>query len=159
MVNIGVFFGGTSVEHEVSVITAQQTIAQLNKMKDYRIVPIYISKDNQWYTGDYLLEIEHFKDLKKIIQNSLCISMVKKSDAVCLIRNPVRNMHKNEIARIDLAFPIIHGTGGEDGNLQGYLEHMDIPYIGCNVLSSALTMDKISSKLFLQNTGVRVVEG
>jgi len=159
MINIGVFFGGTSVEHEVSIITAQQAIAQLQDMADYKVVPIYISKNNVWYTGDYLLEVEHFKDLKKIIEQSTRIQAIKGERNVFLIADPVKRFQQPVIDHIDIAFPIIHGTGGEDGSLQGYLEHLDIPYVGCNVLSAALTMDKIASKYFLQSSGVRVVEG
>lgn len=159
MIHIGVFFGGTSVEHEVSIITAQQAIAQLKKMTDYKVVPIYISKDNRWYTGDYLLEVEHFKDLPKVISETTRISIVKGNRNAYLIADPVKRFKEPLIDMIDIAFPIIHGTGGEDGSLQGFLEHLDIPYVGCNVLAASLTMDKIASKLFLQSSGIRVVEG
>lgn len=159
MINIGVFFGGTSVEHEVSIITALQAIAQLQKMKDYQVVPIYISKQNKWYTGSYLLEIEHFKNLDRVLKEATCIQLVKGVRNAHLIACPL-SMFKNPLVdTIDVGFPIIHGTGGEDGSLQGLLEHLDIPYVGCNVLAASLTMDKIASKLFLQSSGIRVVEG
>ncbi|MBF4694578.1 D-alanine--D-alanine ligase family protein [Fusibacter ferrireducens] len=159
MINIGVFFGGTSVEHEVAVITAQQAISQLLEMDQYKVIPIYISKDNNWYTGDYLLEIEHFRDLKKVISESHRCHVVKADKCAHLIHAEMKLFKNPYICDIDIAFPIIHGTGGEDGNLQGFLEHMDIPYVGCNVLAASLTMDKIASKLFLQSSGIRVVEG
>lgn len=159
MINVGVFFGGTSVEHEVSIITAQQAIAQLRKMTGYKVVPIYISKDNRWYTGDYLLEVEHFKDLGKVLAETKRISIVKGNRNAFLIADPVKRFNEPLVDTIDIAFPIIHGTGGEDGSLQGFLEHLDIPYVGCNVLAASLTMDKIASKLFLQSSGIRVVEG
>ena len=159
MINIGVIFGGTSVEHEVSIITAQRAIAQLMGMNKYNVVPIYISKQNRWYTGSYLLEVEHFKDLKKVIEHSKRIQLVKGERNAVLISDPVKKFHDAFVDYIDVAFPIIHGTGGEDGSLQGLLEHLDIPYVGCNVLAASLTMDKIASKLFLQSSGIRVVEG
>ncbi|OJV62354.1 MAG: hypothetical protein BGO41_06035 [Clostridiales bacterium 38-18] len=159
MINIGVIFGGTSVEHEVSIISAQQAIAQLQDMSLYKIVPIYISKQNRWYTGDYLLEVEHFKDLKKVLDNSTRVQLVKGERNAYLIEDPVKKFKNPIIDHIDVAFPIIHGTGGEDGSLQGLLEHLDIPYVGCNVLAASLTMDKVASKLFLQSTGIRVVDG
>lgn len=159
MINIGVIFGGTSVEHEVSIITAQQAIAQLLGMNKYNVVPIYISKQNRWYTGSYLLEVEHFKDLKKVIEQSKRVQLVKGERNAVLISDPVKKFHEAFVDYIDIAFPIIHGTGGEDGSLQGLLEHLDIPYVGCNVLAASLTMDKIASKLFLQSSGIRVVEG
>jgi len=159
MINIGVIFGGTSVEHEVSIITAQQAIAQLLDMPAYKVVPIYISKQNRWYTGDYLLEVEHFKDLNKVMANGTRVQAVKGERNAYLIADPVKRLKNPIVDYIDIAFPAIHGTGGEDGSLQGLLEHLDIPYLGCNVLSAAMTMDKIASKLFLQSSGIRVVEG
>lgn len=159
MINIGVFFGGTSVEHEVSIITALQAIAQLQKMKDYKVVPIYISKQNKWYTGSYLLEIEHFKNLDRVLKEATCIQLVKGNRNAHLICSPLSKFKNPLVDIIDVGFPIIHGTGGEDGSLQGLLEHLDIPYVGCNVLSASLTMDKIASKLFLQSSGMRLVEG
>lgn len=157
MINIGVFFGGTSVEHEVSVITAQQAIAQLKKMTKYKVVPIYISKQNQWYTGDHLTDIERFKDLKKVIAESTPVQLIKGEKSALLV-----SVEKNKLktlANIDMVFPIIHGTGGEDGTLQGLIEHLTIPYVGCGVLSASMTMDKIASKLFLKSSGINVVEG
>ena len=159
MINIGVFFGGTSVEHEVSVITAQQAIAQLRKIPGYQVVPIYISKKNRWYTGEYLLEIEHFKDLNKVMESSTRVHLVKGERNAFLLHDPIKKSGNPVVDHIDVAFPIIHGTGGEDGSLQGLLEHLDIPYVGCNVLAASMMMDKIASKLFLQSSGIRVVEG
>lgn len=159
MINIGVFFGGPSVEHEVSIITAQQAIRQLQKIEGYNIVPIYISKSNKWYTGDYLLEVEHFKDLNLVLKNSQKVQMVKGDKSALLIKDPIKRFSDAFVTTVDIGFPIIHGTGGEDGTLQGFLEHMDIPYVGCNVLAASLTMDKIASKLFLQSSGIPVVEG
>lgn len=159
MINLGIFFGGPSVEHEVSVITAQQAIAQLKKLDGYHIVPIYIAKDSHWYTGDYLLNVEHFRDLKAVVANATRVNMVKSEKCALLINDPIKPFGQNIISEIDIAFPMIHGTGGEDGTLQGLLEHMAIPYVGCNVLAASMTMDKVASKLFLQTSGIRVVEG
>ncbi len=159
MINIGVFFGGTSVEHEVSIITAQQAIAQLGKMSKYKVIPIYISKDNRWYTGEHLKEVERFKDLKKVISDATEVQMIKGDRHALLIKSPIKAQKNWLVNTLDLAFPILHGTGGEDGTLQGFLEHMDIPYIGCGVLAASMTMDKIASKLFLKSSGISVVPG
>lgn len=157
MIHIGVFFGGTSVEHEVSVITAQQAIAQLKKMPKYKVVPIYISKDNKWYTGEHLTDIERFKDLKKVIEMATPVQMIKGEKNAQLI-----HFKKDKIKimdHVDMVFPIIHGTGGEDGTLQGLIEHLELPYVGCGVLSAAMTMDKIASKYFLQSSGISLIDG
>lgn len=159
MIHIGVFFGGPSVEHEVSIITAQQAIAQLTKMPKYQVVPIYISKDNKWYTGAHLTDIERFKDLADVVKNATQIQIIKGDRSAMLIASPNKKSRGFKPLPMDIAFPIIHGTGGEDGTLQGFLEHLDIPYIGCGVLAASLTMDKIASKLFLQSSDIRVVEG
>lgn len=157
MINIGVFFGGTSVEHEVSVITAQQAIAQLKKMTKYKVIPIYISKQNKWFTGEHLMDIERFKDLKKVIEMATPVQLIKGEKSAQLV-----HFSKNKlelISNVDMAFPIIHGTGGEDGTLQGLLEHLEIPYVGCGVLAASMTMDKIASKLFLKSSDIPVVAG
>jgi D-alanine-D-alanine ligase len=105
MIHIGVFFGGTSVEHEVSIITAQQAIAQLRSMTDYKVVPIYISKDNRWYTGDYLLEVEHFKDLKKVVEHSTRVSLVKGNRNAFMISDPVKRFSDPLVGRLTSLFP------------------------------------------------------
>lgn len=164
MIHIGVFFGGTSVEHEVSVITAHQAIAQLKDMEGYTVVPIYISKEGQWYTGEYLMVLEHFKDLTAVCRQSTPIELIRGDRSAVLItaksstKKGMRASYKVH-EHIDLAFPAIHGTGGEDGKLQGILEHLDIPYVGCDVRAAALTMDKIVTKEVLKASGIPTVAG
>jgi D-alanine-D-alanine ligase len=156
---VAVIFGGRSVEHDVSVVTGHQIIQAFDKQR-YEIVPIYISREGRWYTGDPLLELKNFQDE--------VISYKGVSDAILspsvqhhgIIINPVvGRLQKNEIKRIDVAFPAIHGSHGEDGTLQGLLEMADIPYVGCNVLASALANDKAMTKRILQQHGMPVIPG
>lgn len=156
--NIGVFFGSRSVEHEVSVITAQQAIKTLMATGKYNIVPIYISKAGDYYTGDYLLNLEHFKDLNQVMEKSQRVHIAKQDGRGCLIKSPVKALGKNVVNYFDVAFPIVHGSYGEDGTLQGLFEQLSIPFVGCSVLSAALTMDKIAAKMVLAASGVKVVE-
>lgn len=156
--NIGVFFGSRSVEHEVSVITAQQAIKTLMATGKYTIVPIYISKAGDYYTGDYLLDLEHFKDLNQVMEKSQKVHITKQDGRGCLIKSPVKSLGKNVVNYFDVAFPIVHGSFGEDGTLQGLFEQLSIPFVGCSVLSAALTMDKIAAKMVLAASGVNVVE-
>lgn len=156
--NIGVIFGSRSVEHEVSVITAQQAIKALSATGKYTIVPIYISKSGDYYTGDYLLDIEHFKDLNTVMEKSQKVHIGKQDGRGCLIKSPVKSLGKNIAAYFDVAFPIVHGSFGEDGTLQGMFEQLQIPYVGCSVMSAALTMDKIAAKMVLMASGVKVVD-
>ncbi|MBZ0293007.1 MAG: D-alanine--D-alanine ligase [Anaerolineae bacterium] len=155
---VGVIFGGRSVEHDVSIITANQIMRALDQA-GYEVVPIYISRDGRWYTGSPLLNVKNFeneiighKDLQPVI-------LSPASNHHGLILNPIAGrFSKSEIKRLDVAFPAIHGTNGEDGTLQGLLEMADIPYVGCKVLASALANDKITTKALLRQQGVPVVD-
>ncbi len=155
---VGVFFGGVSVEHEVSVISALQAIKAMDDSQ-YEAVPIYISKDRNWYTGDKLLEIEAYKDLKRLLENAQKVSVTKSDNgSVILQKDPVPKFGKRSVAEIDVAFPIVHGTFGEDGVLQGLFELYDLPYVGCDVMSSAAGMDKVMMKQILRDSNLPVLD-
>jgi D-alanine-D-alanine ligase len=156
--HIGVLFGSRSVEHEVSIITALQAINTLTASNTHKIVPVYISKQGDYYTGDYLLNIEHYKDLNLVMEKSQKVHLTRQDGRACLIKSPVKSLGKNVVAYFDVAFPIIHGSFGEDGTIQGLFEQLQIPYVGCSVLSAALTMDKITAKMVLMASGVPVVD-
>ncbi len=158
MINIGVLFGSRSVEHEVSIITALQAIYSLSDSTKYKIVPIYISKQGDYYTGDYLLDLEHFKDLGQVMEKSQKVHLTRQDGRGCLIKSPVKSLGKNVVDYFDIAFPIVHGSFGEDGTLQGLFEQLQVPFVGCSVLSAALTMDKIAAKMVLMASGVPVVD-
>ncbi len=159
MIRLAVIFGGPSVEHEVSVITAQQAIQVLKEFEDYHLVPVYIDKKGRWFTGEALFSLESFKDLKTLEKNLIRVNILKTDRGAALYRWPLPRVGDGQVAEIDVAFPIIHGTFGEDGALQGMLEYLDIPYTGSNVLGASMTMDKIASKFFLQDRGIPVIEG
>ncbi len=156
-INVGVFFGGRSVEHEVSIISALQAIDNIDKEK-YSIVPVYITKAGVWYTGDALLDVEAFKDIDKLLLNCKKLMIENDGSQKVMVKYPLSKFGKNIIGTIDVAFPIIHGTNGEDGSLQGYFESINIPYVGCDVLSSAVGMDKVFAKKLLKDAGVPVLE-
>ncbi len=157
---VGVIFGGRSVEHDVSIVTAQQIMRALEEA-GYAVVPIYISRDGKWYGGDALRDIERFKGDDLAHQDG--IEPVILSPDVRhhgLIRNPLAGrFQKSEVQRLDVVFPAIHGSHGEDGTLQGLFELADIPYVGFATLGSALTNDKILTKQILQQNGIAVVQG
>ncbi|MBC8062323.1 MAG: D-alanine--D-alanine ligase [Clostridiaceae bacterium] len=156
-IKVGVFFGGRSVEHEVSVISALQAIDSINKEK-YSIIPVYIAKTGIWYTGDELLDIENFKDIDKLLLNSKKLMIENDGNERIMVKYPLSKFAKNILGSLDVAFPVIHGTNGEDGTLQGYFESIDLPYVGCDVLSSAVGMDKVFAKKLLKDAGIPVVE-
>ncbi len=159
MINLGVFFGSQSVEHEVSVITAVQAMNHLKNLKDYRIVPVFIDKGGDWYTGEALKLIENFKDMPALLEKCTKVNMVRQGRDVVLVPNPVKRFGAPLVDKLDIAFPIIHGTFGEDGTIQGIFEMTGLPYIGCDVLSASLTMDKTVCKHVLMANGIPVIEG
>lgn len=159
MIKIGVFFGSQSVEHEVSVITALQAMNHLKNLQDYSIVPVFIDKAGDWYTGQALMSIENFKDIPKLLDMCTKVNMVRQGKEVVLIPNPVKRLGPALIDRIDIAFPIIHGTFGEDGTIQGIFEMTGLPYVGCDVLAAALTMDKTICKHVLMANNIPVIDG
>lgn len=114
-IKVGVFFGGKSVEHEVSIITALQAIENIDKDK-YDIIPIYISKDNKMYCGKDISNIEKYKDTDILIKNSTQITLAKIYNQVTLLKCNKKFFENNVYDYIDIAFPIVHGTNVEDRN-------------------------------------------
>lgn len=150
---IGVIFGGKTVEHEISIITANQAITSLNKEK-YDIVPIYISKKGKMYTGEVLLELSEFRDMEKLENKCEEIVLVNDGSKANVLRVKNKMFGNNVIDSIDIAFPIMHGTNGEDGSIQGFLEILGIPYIGPDVLASSIGMDKIMMRRILKEQNI-----
>ncbi len=156
-IKIGVFFGGRSVEHEVSIISAIQAINNLDKEK-YDVIPVYITKENEMYVGEKIGNIEEYKNIKKLLGKSQRIILVPNGEKVELIKYPFKKLGKSEYDYIDLAFPIVHGTNVEDGTLQGYFKTLGIPFVGPDVLSSAVGMDKYVMKTILKDNNIPVLE-
>lgn len=152
---IGVFFGGKSVEHEVSIISALQVIENLDKQK-YDIVPVYISKDNKFYSSEFLNDINRYKDLDEIVRLSDEVYFTHENGK--LLVNKKDGVFKKILFKIDIVFPVVHGLNVEDGTLEGFLEMYNIPYVGCDVCSSAVGMNKIIFKKVLQSSNIPVVE-
>lgn len=155
-INVGVFFGGSSVEHEISVISALQAIHSMDGEK-YHIVPVYISKDSNFYTGDALLDIERYTDMDKLLGSCSKVAIARNGEDVCGYRNPPKAFGNNLLFKLDVAFPIVHGTNCEDGTVQGFLEMLRIPYVGSDILSSAVGMDKITTKKVLKEHNIPVL--
>ncbi len=154
-IKVGVIFGGESVEHEVSIISALQAISNINKDK-YDVVPIYISKDKVWYTGKNLSDISIYKDLESVKKNSKSVSLCKIDNEYCLIQT--KGMMNKVVDKIDIAFPIVHGQNVEDGTLAGYLETVGVPYVGPNVLGASLGQDKVVMKQVFKSSLIPVVD-
>jgi D-alanine-D-alanine ligase len=159
MIRVGLFFGGNSVEHEISIITALQAAEYIDKEK-YQVVPVYITKDNRFFTGEEMGKIDNYKDIPAALKKGTQVLFAKgERGSVDLIRHPAKRFGNNTVATIDVALPAVHGTNCEDGTLQGFLTLLDIPYVGCDVYSSALGMDKYAMKAVLAYNDIPVLEG
>ena len=149
-IKLGVIFGGESVEHEVSIISAIQAMNKLNQDK-YDIIPIYITKNNEWYTGDMLKDIEVYRDLSLIKKYAKNVVLYKYKDRFVLQK---KGFFKRIVSDLDIVFPIVHGTNVEDGVLQGYLQSIGIPFVGSNVYASVVGQDKCYMKDIWKNAGI-----
>lgn len=136
-IKLGVIFGGTSTEHEVSIVSGTSVIKNLNKEK-YEIYPIYINKNGEWFK--YTYQNQEFRVGDEIIGK-------EKIDNIC-----------EYLKKLDIVFPVLHGLGGEDGTIQGLLELLKIPYVGTRVLGSSICMDKAYTKLIFEKAEIPQAE-
>ena len=156
-INVGVIFGGRSVENEISVLTAIQTMEAINTDK-YDITPIYISKEGVWYTGEALRKSENYKNMESLKAScqEVYLRPIYGDNNLYKVRKP---MFGSEVAaKLDVILPALHGTNCEDGSFQGAIEMTGIPYAGCNVLASANGMDKFTMKMVLAQSGIPVID-
>ena len=154
---IAVFFGGRSTEHEISVISACQAMAAIDRAK-YDVVPVYITKQGEWYTGPKLTEVKNYRDLKGLLAESTKVYMRPIYGDFNLYKAEHKLFKSDIAATLDLAIPVLHGSNGEDGIFEGVLETIGLPYAGCNTLASANGMDKITMKMILAADGIPVVD-
>ncbi len=149
-INLAVFFGGRSVEHEISIISAVQAMANIDRDK-YNVIPVYMTKASEFYSGEKLCDIDVFRKgtYKK---DGYAVTLIKQDNKVFIKR--IDGMFKKKCESIDVAFPIVHGTNCEDGSIQGFFETLGLPYVGCDIMSSALGMDKVLFKDILLNHNI-----
>ncbi len=147
------------MEHEISVISALQAINAFDANK-YNIIPIYISKQGRWYTGANLLDLKNYRDLNKLVAEADEVFMRPEYGDYNLYKAHTGLFNKKNpvVAELHVSIPVLHGTNGEDGIFEGLLETIGIPFAGCNTLSSANGMDKITMKMILRSEGIPVVD-
>lgn len=155
MIKVGVVFGGESVEHEVSIISAVQAMKHFNGEK-YEVVPIYITKNKEMYTGAFLNDIETYKDYDILKRYAKNIVMYVRDNKIVLQNK--KGLFKSIVNEIDIVFPIVHGTNVEDGTLQGYLDTLGIPYVGSKVCTCAIGQDKVFQKQVFQSSGISICD-
>jgi D-alanine-D-alanine ligase len=150
---IGVVFGGRSVEHDVSVVTAHQVMEVLAPGHD--VVPIYITREGHWLTGPGLFDLDVYrKSTWNEVGEPAWIPPVTGFGGLFVAGGRLRGSRK---IPLDVVIPAIHGTYGEDGTLQGLLELADIPFTGPGVTGSAIGMDKVAMKAAFVDAGLPVV--
>ena len=155
-INVAVLFGGESVEHEVSIISAVQAMRFLDRDK-YHVIPLYMSKDHQIYHHEDLVKIESYVNLKNLLEKAIPVVLYRKNDKVFYRDLNQKSIGKNPEFEIDVALPIIHGTNGEDGTVQGFLEMLGLPYSGCNVIAAGVGQDKVFMKHVLAGNNLPIV--
>ncbi len=155
-IRVAVIFGGRSAEHEVSLVSASGIMQALDRTK-YEVVPVGISREGRWLRHDQALKMlkldqlnTHFLALPSPDPTAHDILVAVKDDKTGL---PVLQQQE----KIDVIFPVLHGTFGEDGTVQGLFELMDVPYVGAGVLGSAIGMDKVVQKQLFRYAGLPVV--
>lgn len=136
MIKLGVIFGGMSTEHDVSIASGTSVIQNLDKQK-YKIYPIYIDQSGNWY--------EYIKPVNEITR----LAVGEQLTEIMPISNVIEYLKG-----IDVAFPVLHGLYGEDGTIQGMLELLKIPYVGCRVLGSSICMDKVYTKMVFEKARI-----
>ena len=156
---VAVIFGGRSVEHDVSIVTGNQIMAAMSDAA-YELVPIFITRDGKWFTGEPLRTLENFQDSELTRRGDVkpCLLSPDTRHHGLIIDPLAGRFRASAVKRLDVVFPALHGSHGEDGSLQGLLELADIPYVGCATLGSALTNDKAMTKLVLRQAGLPVLD-
>ena len=157
--NIAVVFGGRSTEHEISIISANQAMHALDENK-YNIIPIFISKNGKLYSGEALLKIENYRNMDSLLEKCTEVTFRPIFDDHNLyhVKQSFFSGKPKVFSNIDIVIPVLHGANGEDGAFQGLLQTLGIPYVGCDVLSSANGMDKIFMKMILGNQNIPVID-
>ena len=154
-IRVGVLYGGKTTEHEVSIITAVQAMGFLNKDK-YEVIPMYLTKENEMYTGEPLKEMDVYKEpelLKRYCKNVVCYN---KNGALVLQNK--KGILKRIIKEVDIVIPTVHGYNMEDGNIQGLLETYGVPYTGSDIYGCTVGQDKVFQKQILESEGVPVTK-
>ena len=143
---IGVIFGGKSLEHELSIITALQAMDNIDPEK-YEVIPIYVTKDLVWYSSGCLRYIDSFNNFNLIERYATKVNLINKKGRFIL---QTTGLIKRELTELHLVIPMVHGRGTEDGTIQGYLQMIGIPYVSNNIYSSIICQDKVFTKQLLE---------
>ena len=155
--NLIIAFGGSSPEHEVSVLSAMQVFAAMDE-SDFTLVPLYITKTGKWLSGDSLKNLNNYKDLKALENSSYPVSFTKDSMGA----THLTEQNKPSLFKKSTSIPVytvvcaFHGSEGENGAFQGVCEQFNVPYTGSGVLASSVGMDKVKAKQLCEANNIPV---
>jgi len=160
-IQLGVFYGSRTCEHDVSIISAVQLMRAADREK-YDMIPVYISKQGEWFTGDALLDMSTYTPFDPAKKGVIRINpdLTAGSGALTRIEHGKGLLGKDRevvVARLDCAIPVFHGMHGEDGTVQGLLELCNIPYSSSGVGASAIGMDKVYMKQFFRGASFPIL--
>ena len=155
--NVGVFFGGETVEHEVSIISAHQAMNALDKDK-YNVIPVYVAKSRKLYVGEELTDMASYKNLSELENKLTQVTIVLENNKVVIKPIKTSLFGKKELGTIDVAIPVMHGTNGEDGTIQGFFEMLKVPYAGCDLYGAAVGQDKVLQKHILKDNDLPITD-
>ena len=152
---VGIIFGGPSVEHEISILSAMQVLHTMEN-GPYKPIPIYISKQLDWYCDDALFDLDNYKDLKQLCAKMKPVQLIRQRQELMIVRKK-KGLLK-EYINIDVVLPVIHGNMGEDGCLQGLLSMYGVPFAGSETAAAAIGQDKWLMKQILEANGIAVLK-
>lgn len=152
-IKVGVLYGGKTTEHEVSIITAVQAMGYLNTDK-YEVIPLYLTKENEMYTGGSLMDMDVYREPDLLKRYCTNVVMYNKNGAIILQNK--KGIFKRTVKEIDIVIPAVHGYGMEDGNIQGMLDVIGVPYTGSDIYGLTVGQDKVFQKQILEAEGIKV---
>ena len=155
--NIAVFFGGETVEHEVSIISAHQAMDAMDTDK-YEIIPVWVTKDRTMYTSELLRDIRSFRNVSELRSKCTQVTFIRSEGKVLMQAAKPARFGKKLSVSIDAAIPVMHGTNGEDGAIQGFFEALKLPYAGCDVIAAGVGQDKVLQKHILHDAGLPITD-
>lgn len=153
-INVLFLYGGNSTEHEISIISAVQAMNNMDKDK-YEVIPVYISKNSKMYYSKKLLDMNLYKDLKKLEKEAIEVVITKRKNEFVIVKN---SFPFNIVKKFDFVFPVMHGYNTEDGCIAGFLEVLGAPYAESDIYASVLGQDKVFQKIILKDAGIPVVD-
>lgn len=158
---VAVLFGGKSTEHDVSIASAYAVMRWIERVPGYEAVPVYVTRQGRFVHHPAFKDIRTYADVKKILEESETVRLsvdCSGGETLRLTEERPGFFAKRRTIEADVAFPVFHGLGGEDGSMQGFLEMLGVPYVGPGILASAAGINKIAMKDIFRSLGLPIVE-